>query len=125
MKPPWQKQTPKEPREKAKPDNHEEERFGWLCEAAGLPRPQQGFRFSERRKWEFDWCWPEVMLAVEIEGGAWVGGRHTSGSGFTADLEKYLAAQLLGWTIIRVDTTMVKSGRAVEAVGQWMDLQRS
>jgi hypothetical protein len=124
MKPPWQKQTPKEPKEKPKVANHDEERFGWLCEAGGLPRPQQKFRFSQKRKWEFDWCWPEVLLAVEIEGGAWVGGRHTTGSGFSNDLEKYLEAQLMGWTIMRVDTEMVKTGRAVDAVRRWMEISK-
>lgn len=124
MKPPWQKQTPKEPKAKPKA-NHEEERFGWLCEAAGLARPQPGWRFHSKRRWEFDWAWPEHLLAVEIEGGAWVGGRHTSGAGFTRDLEKYLAAQLMGWTILRFDPGMVKSGAAVGAVTEWLRLYRA
>lgn len=50
--------------------------------------------------------------ALEIEGGAWSGGRHTRGKGFVADMEKYNEAQLLGWTIYRVTPEQVRSGYA-------------
>ena len=63
-----------------------------------------------------------LLLAVEVEGGSWSGGRHTSGAGFAADCEKYNEATLRGWRVLRVTGAHVKSGAAVEwlrrAVGE-------
>jgi len=54
--------------------------------------------------------WPDRKLAVEIEGGVWVRGRHTRGSGFVKDCEKYNEAALLGWTVLRLPGSLVKEG---------------
>lgn len=56
------------------------------------------------------------MLAVEIEGGTHSGGRHTGGAGFAADCEKYNAAVLAGWRLLRFPGVQVRSGAAIEAV---------
>lgn len=69
-------------------------------------------KFHETRKWRFDWAWPHLKLALEIEGGAWIGGRHTSGAGFVKDLEKYSEAAILGWRIIRVTPQQMENGEA-------------
>ena len=68
--------------------------------AKGLPLPVAEHRFCERR-WRFDFAWPAQMIALEVEGGVWTGGRHTRGAGFLKDLEKYNAAAALGWRVIR------------------------
>lgn len=68
------------------------------------------------KDWRFDFAMPERRLAVEVEGGAWTGGRHTRGTGFHADLRKYAAAARLGWTVIRVDPAMIRSGEAIDTV---------
>lgn len=81
--------------------------------AAKLPRPAREFQFDPPRRWKFDFCWPERLLAVEVEGGAWSRGRHTRGLGFTSDCEKYSAAAILGWRIIRATGEHVKSGEAL------------
>ena len=77
------------------------DRFGLCLRALGLPEPVPEYRFAPPRRWRFDYAFPEFKLAVEIEGGAWIRGRHTRGKGFLADLEKYNAATLLGWSILR------------------------
>jgi hypothetical protein len=70
--------------------------------ASGLPEPEPEFVFSPPRRWRFDWAWREpYKVALEIEGGAFVGGRHTRGAGFRKDLEKYNRAAVLGWRVIR------------------------
>jgi very-short-patch-repair endonuclease len=58
-------------------------------------------KFHEKRKWRFDFAYIEYKLAVEVEGGVWANGRHTRGSGFVKDMEKYNAATVLGWRILR------------------------
>lgn len=68
------------------------------------------------KDWRFDFAMPERRFAVEVEGGAWTGGRHTTGTGFHADLLKYEAAQRLGWTVYRCDPAMIKSGRALQTI---------
>lgn len=70
-------------------------------------------RFHPVRKWRFDFAWPAKRVALEVEGGAWIGGRHTRGKGFVADLEKYNTAASAGWTVIRVTPQMLRDGRAV------------
>jgi very-short-patch-repair endonuclease len=82
----------------------------------GVRTPRTEYRFHETRRWRFDLAWPAERVAVEIEGGRWVGGRHTRGAGFEADMEKYNEAALLGWTVIRVTPGMVRDGRALAYV---------
>lgn len=82
--------------------------------ASQLPEPVREFRFYEKRRWRTDFAWPDRRLLVEVEGGHWTGGRHTRGSGFDADCEKYAEASLLGWRVIRVTSTHIKSGQALD-----------
>jgi len=59
------------------------------------------YKFHPKRRWRFDFAFPLIKIAVEIEGGVWSGGRHTRGAGFIKDMEKYNAAVLLGWRVLR------------------------
>lgn len=68
---------------------------------AGIEAPTSEYRFHKTRKWRFDYAWPHAKVALEIEGGVWSGGRHTRGKGFLGDMEKYNAAAVAGWTVIR------------------------
>lgn len=109
--------------------SHIEATFALQVRAAKLPAPVTEHRFCERR-WRFDAAWPEHMLAVELEGGVWTGGRHTRGSGFVADMEKYNRAAILGWKVLRFDAGAVKRGEAIRVVESVLnatgsDLERS
>jgi very-short-patch-repair endonuclease len=73
-------------------------------------------RFAPPRRWRFDFAWPANLVAVEVDGGAWVGGRHTTGSGFHADCEKMSVAASIGWRVLHLDREMVESGRGLELV---------
>lgn len=79
---------------------------------AGLPDPQREFLFHKKRKWRFDLAWPDLLIAVEVEGGIWIGGRHVRGEGYEADCEKYNEAQLAGWMVLRFTPGMIKKGNA-------------
>lgn len=59
------------------------------------------FRFHPQRRWRFDYALPEYKIALEVEGGVWTGGRHTSPKGFLGDIEKYNTATLMGWRVFR------------------------
>ena len=59
------------------------------------------FKFHSVRKWRFDYAVPEHKIALEVEGGVWTGGRHTSPKGFLGDIEKYNTATLMGWRVFR------------------------
>jgi very-short-patch-repair endonuclease len=63
--------------------------------------PKEEYRFHPKRRWRFDLAIPELKVAIEIEGGIWTGGRHTRGTGYQKDMEKYNAAQMLGWKVFR------------------------
>jgi len=63
--------------------------------------PVAEYKFHPTRKWRFDWAFVDEKIAVEQEGAIWVQGRHTRGSGFVKDMEKYNEAARLGWRIFR------------------------
>jgi len=77
---------------------------------AGLPEPLAEYRFHATRKWRFDFAYPDLKLAIEIEGGIWRRGRHNRASGFVRDAEKYNEAAISGWRVLRIPTNMVEDG---------------
>lgn len=77
-------------------------------QASGYPQPMMEFQFNAPdRKWAFDFCWQERMIAVEVE-GLW--GRHQTVAGMTDDAIKYAIAAIDGWLVIRATTKMVQDG---------------
>ena len=108
---------------------------------ANLPIPTTEYRFAAPRRWRFDFAWPDLKLAVEVEGGTFgrtvqchnchqpvkrrtktgwttvrLGGRHNSGKGFENDCGKYNRAALLGWTVLRYTGSMIRSRVAIGEV---------
>ena len=93
------------------------------------------------RNWRFDYVAGPVgallpqdrgkVVAIEIEGGVrghydkwgrWSsekGGRHTRGSGYSKDLEKYRMAAALGYKVFRFSTQEVLDGTAKEFLARW------
>ena len=82
----------------------------------------QGLRERLRRArlhdWRFDFAWPDAMLALEMDGGGFVGGRHGRGAGIEMDCAKYSTAAVQGWRLIRVTPKHVTSGQAVDWIEQ-------
>lgn len=91
---------------KAQRDAKHEQRLAMFTEylrAAGEVPPVREWRFAApARAWAFDLAWPEARVALEVDGGAFSGGRHTRGAGFREDQHKTNAAALLGWRVLRI-----------------------
>lgn len=96
---------------KKKSQLEEEFAFAWK---AGRYEPEfvREHRFHPTRRWRFDFAWPDEKVALEVEGGTYVRGRHSRAAGFAQDCEKLNEAQILGWVVIRADRYQVKSGEA-------------
>lgn len=96
--------------------------------AAELVQPGRGVkqRLAEAglKDWRFDFAWPDRKLAVEVEGGAFVGGRHTRGAGFSKDLIKYHHAAMLGWLVYRCDAAMIRNGMVVDFISQFFGVSK-
>jgi very-short-patch-repair endonuclease len=94
-----------------------EETFAFQMKLRGLT-PVREYRFCETRQWRADFAFIEQRILVEIEGGAHSRGRHNRASGFEKDIEKYNAAGMQGWLVLRYTTQMVKSGLADRQVAE-------
>lgn len=83
--------------------------FFAMLRRANLPLPEPEVRFDEDRLWKFDYAWRAEKVALEVDGGAFAGGRHTRGAGFRRDLEKLNAGVVQGWRIARVLPEQLRS----------------
>ena len=102
----------------------------WKLISGDYPCPKRQHYFHPRRKWRFDFAWEAERVAVEVEGGirthpvrcnhcrqmvqrrykkgsqkmvqvyAAMGG-HLSMTNFQNDCDKYNAAAVLGWRVLR------------------------
>ena len=91
-----------------------EEMFSAQLTEHGFPDWEEEHMFLPGRRFRFDFAWPSVSIAVEIEGGTWVGGRHSTGTGFENDCRKYNLAASDGWKVYRFTTGMVTSGDGIK-----------
>jgi very-short-patch-repair endonuclease len=92
--------------------------------AYNLPSPHREYPFAQLlgRRWRADFAYPApIMLLIEVEGGTYSGGRHTTGSGYRKDAEKYNTASLMGYTVLRFTGDMVKDGTAIKTIKQALD----
>lgn len=81
--------------------------FFALLKSVGIERPLKELRFDVQggRRWRFDYAWPAHMVAIEVQGGAFMrkgGGRHTRGAGFRGDTHKFAEATAQGWRVLPV-----------------------
>jgi len=76
-------------------------KFEILWKALGGWGLLKEYKFADTRRFRFDYYHIEGV-AVELEGGIWVRGRHTNPSGFLNDMEKYNLAASMGILVFRV-----------------------
>jgi hypothetical protein len=67
------------------------------------------YRFDATRFWKFDWAMPVIKVAVEYEGLFSAKSRHTTATGYSGDTEKYNAAALQGWRVLRYTALTYKN----------------
>ena len=86
-----------------------------LAQKAGTSAEME-YRFHPTRRWRFDAAFPERKIAVEIDGGIFVEGRHTRGAGFMKDCEKMNNAALLGWRVFRFVPRQLEGGEVYDTL---------
>lgn len=107
-----------------RPPSTAEELFALYCRHELLPPFEREYPFGVAigRKWRFDFAWPHVKVAVEIEGlrkvfdgegRCYAVGRHTTFEGFADDCIKYAHANTLGWHVNRFNQALVRDGTAI------------
>lgn len=109
-------------RETAKPNDGLHPLFRAALLDVGLPLPEREYQFHDTRKWRFDYCWRQHRVALEQNGGAFTGGRHTRGQGFVNDMAKLSEAAAMGWLVVQCQpddlcksVTLDRVKRAIEA----------
>jgi very-short-patch-repair endonuclease len=75
-------------------------------------------RFHPSRRWRFDLALMGPKVALEIDGGGWVGGRHHREQGRRSDNEKANEAQRLGWLVARVSWDHIHNGMALDLLNR-------
>jgi len=81
---------------------------------------EREYRFCPERKWRADFYIPEKRLLVECEGGVWQTGRHQRPTGLIADMEKYNAATILHFSLLRYTTDQVVKGMAITQIKEFL-----
>lgn len=85
----------------------------------GWPDPEMEYRFHDVRKWRLDFAFPTVKVAVEIQGGNFVGGGHNRGAKQAKDFEKLNTATRMGWRVLQFGTKQM--GRPLEVAQEVVD----
>lgn len=90
-----------------------ERALAFQIRAKGLPKPQTEFLAIPGRKYRWDAAWIPQRLLVEVQGGIWKPGGHSTGKGITRDCEKSNLAVLAGWRVLHVTGDHITSGQAI------------
>ena len=86
-----------------------------------LPLPQREVKIVPGKR-AFDFIYPDLMIAIEVDGGTWLQtgrGRsagHAHPARIVRDNEKRNLARQLGWRVFQFTTEAVNDGSALEMV---------
>lgn len=75
--------------------------FTSICKSDLKILVEKEYIFHPTRKWRFDYSLPQYKIAIEVDGGVWINGRHNRPSGYLKDMEKFNAAAALGWVVLK------------------------
>ena len=65
------------------------------------------YRFTPPRRFRFDFAFLPSKIAIEINGGNWIHGRHTRASNLSNEYEKLNLAALNGWRVFVLSPEMI------------------
>ena len=82
-----------------------EYRFAAMAAGGGGKGLRERLKALGLRDWRFDVAIPEYQIAVELDGGTWIQGRHSRGAGVISDMDKINAATVRGWRVLRYTHT--------------------
>ena len=99
-----------------------EEVLAFQIKAKRLPPPDREYPAIPGRRFRFDFAWPIEKLLVEVQGGTWIKGGHSTGVGIARDCEKGCIAVVQGWRVLHVTRDQIEAGKAI----RWIeDILRS
>lgn len=98
-----------------------EDIFAAQLDAVGLDGYVREYQAIPGRKFRFDFAWEKERLLVEINGGTYTVGAHSTGTGLARDYEKLNLAQLAGWRCLQFDGRAVKSGEAAKTIQEALE----
>ena len=94
-------------------------RFEALWQRWEGPPLEREYKFSAARRWRADYCHTEGRIIIELEGGIYSAGRHSRPTGYLGDIEKYNAASMLGYVVLRLGTGQVDHQHVTEII-DWL-----
>ena len=94
-----------------------EEEFAQQLRLAKIPFLREVKPIPGRK---FRWDFQIKDLLVEVQGGIWGKGGHSTGKGITRDMEKLNLGTLAGYHQMHFGAEHIKSGQALKWVQEWM-----
>jgi len=88
--------------------------FAMQLDSAGLTGYVREYQAIPGRKFRFDFAFLRERLLVEINGGTFTRGGHSTGTGIRRDYTKQNLCQIAGYKLLTFDADMVKSGQALD-----------
>jgi hypothetical protein len=73
------------------------------------------YQFHPKRRWRFDWAFPDKKVAIECEGITSFKSGHLTLGGYTYNCEKYNWGAIMGWKVIRV-TALMEQDKLIEMI---------
>lgn len=90
-----------------------------LCRAEGWPVPEEEVSgLVPGRRFRCDLVWRADKVVVEVQGGAFVAGRHSRGMGQVKDFEKLNLLTLAGYRVLQITPRQVQDGTLTTLLGR-------
>ena len=96
-----------------------EEQLALQLKAAHI-KFEREYRPWKARRFRFDFRIPILFddILIEVQGGIWKMGAHSSGTGITRDCEKYCLAVIDRYLVMPFTPDQIKSGKALQWIEQ-------